>query len=102
MCIEATYPGAAELARKDRTVELLPPGRNTFGHAHAILIDGPCVEEAAERPRAQPRLDAHHSTHTTRSSPSPGSPYFSAPRSVSSRRFPPVEMSAGSPLPSST
>src|SRR5207237_5450778 len=42
------------------------------------------VEEAAERPRAEPRLDAHHGTQTTRSSPSPGSPGFNASRSVSS------------------
>ena len=52
MCIEATYPGAPELARKDRTVELLPPGRNTFGHAHAILIDGPQAWRAGFDPRS--------------------------------------------------
>jgi gamma-glutamyltranspeptidase len=53
MCIEATYPGAAELSRQDRSVDLLKPGDETFGHAHAILIDGP----GSWRSGADPRSD---------------------------------------------
>jgi gamma-glutamyltranspeptidase/glutathione hydrolase len=50
--LEADYPGAAELARSDRQMQLMPPGHHTFGHAHAILIDGPATWRAAADPRS--------------------------------------------------
>jgi gamma-glutamyltranspeptidase/glutathione hydrolase len=53
LAIEADYPGAAQLARDDRRVTLMPASHSSFGHAHAILIDG----EAAWRAGADPRSD---------------------------------------------
>ena len=50
--IEADYPGAAELARSDRRFELTPKGHWSFGHAHAILIDGPSAWRAGADPRS--------------------------------------------------
>jgi gamma-glutamyltranspeptidase len=50
--LEADYPGAAELARSDRQMQLMPPGHHTFGHAHAILIDGPARWRVAADPRS--------------------------------------------------
>jgi gamma-glutamyltranspeptidase/glutathione hydrolase len=50
--MEADYPGAASLARSDQQVQLMPPGHHSFGHAHAILIDGPATWRAAADPRS--------------------------------------------------
>jgi len=50
--IEADYPQAGELARSDRNVELMPKAHHSFGHAHAILIDGPTAWRAAADPRS--------------------------------------------------
>jgi gamma-glutamyltranspeptidase len=50
--IEADYPGAAQLARSDRSFELMPKGHHSFGHAHAILIDGPAAWRAGADPRS--------------------------------------------------
>ena len=50
--IEADYPHAAELARSDRRFELMPKGHWSFGHAHAILLDGPTKWRAGADPRS--------------------------------------------------
>jgi len=50
--LEADYPGAAELARSDKQVQLMPAGHHSFGHAHAIVIDGPGAWRAAADPRS--------------------------------------------------
>ena len=50
--IEADYPHAADLARSDRRFELMPKGHWSFGHAHAILIDGPTAWRAGADPRS--------------------------------------------------
>ena len=51
--VEADYPGAAELARSGHKIELMPAQHHTFGHAHAIIIDG----RKAWRAGADPRSD---------------------------------------------
>jgi gamma-glutamyltranspeptidase/glutathione hydrolase len=51
--IEADYPGAGELARSDPKIRLMPPKHHSFGHAHAIVLDGP----SAWRGGADPRSD---------------------------------------------
>ena len=50
--VEADYPGAGELSRSGLQVELMPPKHHSFGHAHAIVIDGPTVWRAAADPRS--------------------------------------------------
>jgi gamma-glutamyltranspeptidase/glutathione hydrolase len=50
--VDATYPGASELARRDRSVELLKPSDDSLGHAHAIVIDGPSAWRAGADPRS--------------------------------------------------
>jgi gamma-glutamyltranspeptidase/glutathione hydrolase len=50
--IEADYPGAGGLARSGQKVELMPAGHHTFGHAHAIVIDGPKAWRAGADPRS--------------------------------------------------
>ena len=50
--VEATFPGAGELARSRPDVELLPPGHDTLGHAHAIVVDGPASWRAGADPRS--------------------------------------------------
>ena len=50
--VEATYPGAAELARKDASVQLLPQAHHTLGHAHAIVLDNHAVWRAGADPRS--------------------------------------------------
>jgi gamma-glutamyltranspeptidase len=52
LAIEADYPGAAEMARSDPRVMLMPPRHHSFGHAHAILIDGPGEWRAGADPRS--------------------------------------------------
>src|SRR5258708_7618371 len=50
--IEADYPGAGELARASRDFELMPSKHHSFGHAHAIVIDGPGGWRAGADPRS--------------------------------------------------
>ena len=52
LAVEADYPGAAEMARSDRRVRLMPAKHNSFGHAHAIVIDGPRAWRAGADPRS--------------------------------------------------
>ena len=52
LAVEADYPGAARMARRDRRVQLMPPRHHTFGHAHAIVIDGPGQWRAGADPRS--------------------------------------------------
>jgi gamma-glutamyltranspeptidase/glutathione hydrolase len=51
--LEADYPHAAELARSDRSFELMPSKHHSFGHAHAIVIDGPSEWRAGADPRSE-------------------------------------------------
>jgi gamma-glutamyltranspeptidase len=50
--LEADYPNAGELARKDRRIVLMPPRHHEFGHAHAIVIDGPAEWRGGADPRS--------------------------------------------------
>lgn len=50
--IEADYPQAAALARSDPGFELMPSRHHSFGHAHAIVIDGPGAWRAGADPRS--------------------------------------------------
>jgi gamma-glutamyltranspeptidase / glutathione hydrolase len=59
--VEADYPGAAEMAKSDKNVRLVPPRYSQLGHAHAIVIDGPARWRAA----ADPRSDGSVETVTT-------------------------------------
>jgi gamma-glutamyltranspeptidase/glutathione hydrolase len=52
LALEADYPGAGALARKDPDVLLMPPRHHSFGHAHAIVIDGPSIWRAGADPRS--------------------------------------------------
>ena len=52
VAVEADYPGAAQLVRSEHRVELMPSLNHQFGHAHAILIDGPGAWRAAADPRS--------------------------------------------------
>jgi gamma-glutamyltranspeptidase/glutathione hydrolase len=52
MSLEADYPHAGELARSDRRFELMPSRHHSFGHAHAIVIDGPATWRAGADPRS--------------------------------------------------
>ena len=52
LAVEADYPGAAQRARADRRVKLMPPKHHSFGHAHAIVIDGPSQWRAGADPRS--------------------------------------------------
>jgi gamma-glutamyltranspeptidase len=50
--VEADYPGAGELSRSMWKVELMPSKHHLFGHAHAIVIDGPSAWRAGADPRS--------------------------------------------------
>jgi gamma-glutamyltranspeptidase / glutathione hydrolase len=50
--IEADYPHAADLARSDGSNVLMPAKHHSFGHAHAIVIDGPDAWRAGADPRS--------------------------------------------------
>jgi gamma-glutamyltranspeptidase / glutathione hydrolase len=50
--VEADYPGAGELRRSGLNVELMPPRHHSFGHAQAIVIEGPKVWQAGADPRS--------------------------------------------------
>ncbi len=52
LAVEADYPGAAQMAREDHRVKLMPSRHHTFGHAHAIVIDGPKTWRAGADPRS--------------------------------------------------
>ena len=52
LAVEADYPGAGELARKEPNVMLMPRHHRSFGHAHAIVIDGPGQWRAGADPRS--------------------------------------------------
>jgi gamma-glutamyltranspeptidase len=52
VAVEADYPGAAELVRSEHRVELMPARHWKFGHAHAIVIDGPGAWRAGADPRS--------------------------------------------------
>ena len=52
LAVEADYPGAAEMARTDPNVVLMPPRHHTFGHAAAIVVDGPSAWRAGADPRS--------------------------------------------------
>ena len=60
MTIEASYPGAAELARTSPDVQLLPRGHHTLGHAHAIVVDGPGGWRAGADPRSDGSVERVH------------------------------------------
>ncbi|MGA8924259.1 MAG: gamma-glutamyltransferase family protein [Candidatus Dormiibacterota bacterium] len=50
--VEADYPDAAELSHSTWKVELMPPRHHLFGHAQAIVIDGPGAWRAGADPRS--------------------------------------------------
>jgi gamma-glutamyltranspeptidase / glutathione hydrolase len=52
LAVEADYPGAGEMARSDSRVMLMPARHHSFGHAHAIVIDGPGEWRAGADPRS--------------------------------------------------
>jgi gamma-glutamyltranspeptidase/glutathione hydrolase len=52
LAVEADYPGAGEMARTDSNVMLMPPRHHSFGHAHALVIDGPNAWRAGADPRS--------------------------------------------------
>ena len=58
--VEATYPSAGQMTRTQPDVQLMPPGKQEFGHAHAIVIDG----AASWRGGADPRSDGGVETVT--------------------------------------
>jgi gamma-glutamyltranspeptidase / glutathione hydrolase len=52
LAVEADYPGAGEMARADGRVRLMPAKHHSFGHAHAIVVDGPSRWRAGADPRS--------------------------------------------------
>ncbi|HKC19049.1 MAG TPA: gamma-glutamyltransferase, partial [Candidatus Dormibacteraeota bacterium] len=52
LALEADYPGAGAMSRADPKVLLMPPRHHSFGHAHAIVIDGPSEWRAGADPRS--------------------------------------------------
>jgi gamma-glutamyltranspeptidase / glutathione hydrolase len=52
LMVEADYPGAGEIARSGRPVQLVPPLYQELGHAHAIVLDGPASWRAGADPRS--------------------------------------------------
>jgi len=52
LAVEADYPGAGEMARSDPNVLLMPAKHHSFGHAHAIVVDGPSAWRAGADPRS--------------------------------------------------
>ena len=52
LAVEADHPSAAELARTDPNVLLMPSRHHTFGHAAAIVVDGPNAWRAGVDPRS--------------------------------------------------
>ncbi|TMC54677.1 MAG: gamma-glutamyltransferase [Chloroflexi bacterium] len=52
LAVEADYPGAGEMARAGENVLLMPPRHHSFGHAHALVIDGPNAWRGGADPRS--------------------------------------------------
>ena len=52
LAVEADYPGAAQMARADSRVMLMPARHSSFGHAHAIVVDGPAEWRGGADPRS--------------------------------------------------
>lgn len=52
LAVETDYPGAAAMARADRRVTLMPARHHSFGHAQALVIDGPGRWRAGADPRS--------------------------------------------------
>jgi len=52
LAMEADYPNAAQLSRSDPNVRLMPARHPSFGHGHAIVIDGPSSWRAGADPRS--------------------------------------------------
>ena len=52
LAVEADYPGAGAMARSGDDVQLMPAKHHSFGHAHAIVIDGPSAWRAGADPRS--------------------------------------------------
>ncbi len=52
IAVEADYPGAGEMARSLESVMLMPARHPSFGHAHAIVIDGPNAWRGGADPRS--------------------------------------------------
>jgi gamma-glutamyltranspeptidase / glutathione hydrolase len=52
LAVEADHLGAAEMARADSRVRLMPSKHHWFGHAHALVIDGPGKWRAGADPRS--------------------------------------------------
>jgi gamma-glutamyltranspeptidase/glutathione hydrolase len=52
LAVEADHPDAAEMGRADRRVRLMPARHHSFGHAHALVIDGPASWRAGADPRS--------------------------------------------------
>jgi gamma-glutamyltranspeptidase/glutathione hydrolase len=50
--VEADYPGAGELARSGQKIQLMPAKHHSFGHAQAIVVDGPKAWRAGADPRS--------------------------------------------------
>ena len=50
--VEANYPGAGDLKTTGLRIELMPARHHSFGHAHAILIDGAGSWRAGADPRS--------------------------------------------------
>jgi gamma-glutamyltranspeptidase len=50
--VEADHPGAAKLARSGVSVQLMPARHPMFGHAQAIVVDGPSEWRAGADPRS--------------------------------------------------
>jgi oxamate amidohydrolase len=57
LTIEADYPGAGELSRSTQG-RLMPPGHHSFGHAHAIVVDGPRDWRAGADPRSDGSVES--------------------------------------------
>ena len=52
VAVEADYPGAGEMARNGAHVQLMPARHHSFGHAHALVIDGPNAWRGGADPRS--------------------------------------------------
>jgi gamma-glutamyltranspeptidase / glutathione hydrolase len=52
VAVEADYPGAGQMARSDPHVMLMPARHHSFGHAAAIVVDGPGAWRAGADPRS--------------------------------------------------
>jgi len=56
--VEADYPGVSELRHSGLTIELMPAKHHSFGHAQAILIDGPGAWRAGADPRSDGTVES--------------------------------------------